>query len=590
MWVAGIQQGSIGDPAEPSTKVDQRAAPHTCLACQASVALYGAGRGSRSTEHANWILCCVDAVTQQPDGDVWVRVKPRGHVREDAEGGGIRFLDVVLDEERPEPESITTQSSLRRRLLWARNNAPTLVFTALFVGVNAAVFLARAYQYRHTNILEMGARACGQCLNLDCALLLLLILRRTVTRLRSSSVGHLLPCDQHVHFHKMAGWTVFLLSILHTLFHIANFGVCVAEVCVSASDRRVICVIATVRGRGGAVVVKLLIRRPKNFDFQPGEYVYLNVPSLARYEWHPFTISSAPEFEDYFTVHVRSVGEWTRRIYDMFKEEAKEEKEEKPAVQEGKDSPGMFNLAYSSDEDLREDATHTVIEVEEQDTGSQKGGRYINNLLEFNRKMSIYSRPAALLNVEMQRKPSVSPAAMESRCSGSFLTLERKKSCSLSNLAALKADLESSRRGDSGQSSLTGSTSSLDSVGENLCSTLARTRQHCFPSQNAAQNPDTMAHQLQLHSAIKKKIEVHVDGPYGTPSTRIFTVTHAVLIGAGIGVTPFASILQSVMMRYRAAKAPCPYCQVPSCLALPTTLRKLRKASDAPSPPYTPLR
>lgn len=47
-------------------------------------------------------------------------------------------------------------------------------------------------------------------------------------------------------------------------------------------------------------VVKLLIRRPKNFDFQPGEYVYLNMPSLARYEWHPFTISSAPEFE----------GEW----------------------------------------------------------------------------------------------------------------------------------------------------------------------------------------------------------------------------------------------------------------------------------------
>ncbi|KAK8375994.1 hypothetical protein O3P69_008609 [Scylla paramamosain] len=236
MWVAGIQQGSIGDPAERSIKVDQRAAPHTCLACQASVALYGAGRGSRSsgmerkilpTEHANWILrwlYCVDAVTQQPDGDVWVRVRPRGHVREDAEGGGIRFLDVVLDEERPEPESITTQSSLRRRLLWARNNAPALVFTALFVGVNAAVFLARAYQYRHTNILEMGARACGQCLNLDCALLLLLILRRTVTRLRSSCVGHMLPCDQHVHFHKMAGWTVFLLSILHTLFHIANFG------------------------------------------------------------------------------------------------------------------------------------------------------------------------------------------------------------------------------------------------------------------------------------------------------------------------------------------------------------------------------
>lgn len=78
---------------------------------------------------------------------------------------------MVLDEERLEQETVPTQTSLRRRLLWARNNASALVFTALFVGVNAAVFLARAYQYRHTNILEMGARACGESLSRVRALL-----------------------------------------------------------------------------------------------------------------------------------------------------------------------------------------------------------------------------------------------------------------------------------------------------------------------------------------------------------------------------------------------------------------------------------
>ena len=45
-------------------------------------------------------------------------------------------------------------------------------------------------------------------------------------------------------------------------------------------------------------------------------------------------------------------------------------------------------------------------------------------------------------------------------------------------------------------------------------------------------------------------LQVFIDGPYGTPSTHIFQAEHAVLIGAGIGVTPFASILQSIMMRY----------------------------------------
>jgi ferredoxin-NADP reductase len=40
-----------------------------------------------------------------------------------------------------------------------------------------------------------------------------------------------------------------------------------------------------------------------------------------------------------------------------------------------------------------------------------------------------------------------------------------------------------------------------------------------------------------------------MQGPYGTPSARIFASRHAVLIGAGIGVTPFASILRSIAAR-----------------------------------------
>ncbi|MGH7286016.1 MAG: EF-hand domain-containing protein, partial [Polyangiaceae bacterium] len=40
-----------------------------------------------------------------------------------------------------------------------------------------------------------------------------------------------------------------------------------------------------------------------------------------------------------------------------------------------------------------------------------------------------------------------------------------------------------------------------------------------------------------------------VDWPYGTPSGHIFESENAVLIGAGIGVTPFASILESIVLR-----------------------------------------
>ncbi|XP_069170298.1 NADPH oxidase 5 isoform X2 [Procambarus clarkii] len=583
----------------------------------------------------------------------------------------IRFLDVVLDEERQEKEQLSIRRSIHRRAVWARNNAPALVFTALFVGVNAVVFLTRAYQYSDTNLLEMGARACGQCLNLDCALLLLLILRRTMTRLRNSSLGHVLPCDQHVHFHKMAGWTVFLLSILHTLFHIANFvtlgdvtgitmnaymwdtslgigwvgglanptGVVlmvILTIIVGFSHRFVrksgyfeifywthllslpfwvflilhgpnfwkwlllpgiaflletclrVSQVCSPKGQTlilsgtklPSQVIKVLIRRPKNFDFQPGEYVFLNIPSIARYEWHPFTISSAPEREDVFTVHIRSVGEWTKRVYEMFKDEKETEIKEASQNYKNEDT-GILNPAFTADERVSEIAEHGVIELEgEGGGGDGKGRRYVNNLLEFNRKMSVYTRPAALLSVEAEQKPSVTSVMLKSPAAEK--PLERKKSSSLSNLAALKAELIGHQMvlTDSGHSSLYGSNSSLDSLGEQQCSSTLRHQQQCNQYQrkneenSLTENLTTHKIQIQLED---KNIEVHVDGPYGTPSTRIFSVTHAVLVGAGIGVTPFASILQSVMMRYRAAKTPCPYCQVPSCLALPSTLRKLRK-------------
>merc|ERR1712194_674199 len=49
---------------------------------------------------------------------------------------------------------------------------------------------------------------------------------------------------------------------------------------------------------------------------------------------------------------------------------------------------------------------------------------------------------------------------------------------------------------------------------------------------------------------LKKPLEIYIDGPFGAPSSNIFRAEHAVLIGTGIGVTPFASILQSIMHRY----------------------------------------
>ena len=44
-------------------------------------------------------------------------------------------------------------------------------------------------------------------------------------------------------------------------------------------------------------VIQLIVKRPLNFDFHPGDYVYVQISTITPYEWHPLTISSAPEQE-----------------------------------------------------------------------------------------------------------------------------------------------------------------------------------------------------------------------------------------------------------------------------------------------------
>ena len=56
-------------------------------------------------------------------------------------------------------------------------------------------------------------------------------------------------------------------------------------------------------------VVEVQMKKP-SMRYKPGQYLFLNCPEISRLEWHPFTISSAPE-EDFTSVHIRVVGDWT---------------------------------------------------------------------------------------------------------------------------------------------------------------------------------------------------------------------------------------------------------------------------------------
>ena len=78
---------------------------------------------------------------------------------------------------------------------------------------------------------------------------------------------------------------------------------------------------------------------------------------------------------------------------------------------------------------------------------------------------------------------------------------------------------------------------------------------------NNTVNQDVEANKTENRLSFNGSLKVHVDGPFGSPSSNIFSSEHAVLISTGIGVTPFASILQSIMYRYQKSKVKCPNCQ-----------------------------
>lgn len=64
-----------------------------------------------------------------------------------------------------------------------------------------------------------------------------------------------------------------------------------------------------------------VIKRPPHFAFKPGDYIFINIPAIATFEWHPFTISSAPEQSDVISLHIRVVGHWTSKLYEYFEAE-----------------------------------------------------------------------------------------------------------------------------------------------------------------------------------------------------------------------------------------------------------------------------
>ncbi|KAI1751827.1 cytochrome b-245 heavy chain subunit beta [Xylaria castorea] len=92
-------------------------------------------------------------------------------------------------------------------------------------------------------------------------------------------------------------------------------------------------------------VVEIQFEKP-SFKYKAGQWLFLQVPSLSSYQWHPFTITSCP-YDPYVSVHVRQVGDFTKALGDAVGAGGAQAK-----LYEGVDPMGMYEVALQNGQQM----------------------------------------------------------------------------------------------------------------------------------------------------------------------------------------------------------------------------------------------
>ncbi|EMS51619.1 Respiratory burst oxidase-like protein E [Triticum urartu] len=159
-------------------------------------------------------------------------------------------------------------------------------------------------------------------------------LRRAPTRTRlPSPLGHLAGFNAFWYSHHLLvvvyllllvhGWFIFLVTKWYqrtTWMYIAvPFALHVGERTLRALRSKAyaakILKVCLLPGN----VLTITMSKPCGFRYRSGQYVFLQCPTISPFEWHPFSITSAPG-DDYISVHIQTRGDWTQELKHIFVE------------------------------------------------------------------------------------------------------------------------------------------------------------------------------------------------------------------------------------------------------------------------------
>ncbi|KAI5784245.1 ferric reductase NAD binding domain-containing protein [Pyronema domesticum] len=61
--------------------------------------------------------------------------------------------------------------------------------------------------------------------------------------------------------------------------------------------------------------MEIQFKKP-SMSYKSGQWLFLQVPAISAYQWHPFTITSCPS-DPYISVHIRQVGDFTKALAEV---------------------------------------------------------------------------------------------------------------------------------------------------------------------------------------------------------------------------------------------------------------------------------
>jgi NADPH oxidase len=318
-------------------------------------------------------------------------------------------------------DRLPTKGFRMASLFMVEITARRIIFHLIFWGAHFAVFTygwfkqKNDFELRILNTIGnsvLASRGAGLVLGIDCSLLLLGVCRNIVRVLRSSWLNRYIPFEENLYFHRWTAYSMLLFALIHTNAHYTNFfiveyqlpaaklgsafdihytqwggatGHTMLLICFlmfTSAKQQVkhknfeifwythhlfvpfyLCLFSHAFGcfvksadtrackgynsnygtvpvffiyiaerllryyrSGLETTLTKVIFHPGNtmelrfekpsFQYKPGQYLFLNIPSVSQFQWHPFTISSTPE-EGFISIHVRIVGDWTKKTAEL---------------------------------------------------------------------------------------------------------------------------------------------------------------------------------------------------------------------------------------------------------------------------------